>query len=386
MAARPKMIALALTDLFAGAQDPEPGKDRVPPAEFKILSAGINSTTKGQFLFDDLSAAAVMGEFERHKVDLSIDYDHAAVTAGMGGGTAPAAGWFRLEVRSGELWAMNVRWTPAGDAHLRAGEYRYFSPLMNCDDATGRVLCLFNLALTNMPAMDGIDALVAASARALADERDHHMNEELQKALARIKQLETDNAAQATELATLRPAASQVVALSAVVGFAGGSSPSEVQGRVTALAGFQRDVVALSGQADPAGAIGAINGWKAAAGELATLKTSIATEKATALSQQLTAALDDGCKTGKLEAAPTARSMRDRGYWDKEARERGVEVALSGLTGYLAAVSPPAAAVTPPAGALPVDAGMARMLRLNGQDPAKFIAWEAARLAAGAAR
>jgi hypothetical protein len=56
------------------------------------------------------------------------------------------------------------------------------------------------------------------------------------------------------------------------------------------------------------------------------------------------------------------------------------------LTGYLGATSPAAAAVTPPAGALPVDAGMARMLRLNGQDPAKFIAWEAARLAAGAAR
>jgi phage I-like protein len=101
-----------------------------PPKEFKIFSAGKVETTKGTFTFDDVAAKSVMAEYAKHGTDLMIDYDHAsladaAIDPALAG---KAAGWFDLELRNGELWAVNVRWTPAAEAALRAKEWRYTSP------------------------------------------------------------------------------------------------------------------------------------------------------------------------------------------------------------------------------------------------------------------
>jgi phage I-like protein len=135
---------------------------RTPPSEFRIFAVGLNRSTKGDFVFDDEAAASVMRQYGDHGVDLSIDYDHAALQAGA----VPAAGWCKLEVRNGELWATSVKWTPRGHAALEDGEWRYYSPLFEYDEETRRVRKLINVAITNTPALYGVNALVAASALA----------------------------------------------------------------------------------------------------------------------------------------------------------------------------------------------------------------------------
>lgn len=143
--------------LFAEGQ-----AERVPPSEFRIFTAGVVSTTKGVFLFDDRAAVAVMAAYQEHGADIPVDYDHMMLDpyAPMGGGKA--AGWLKLELRMGELWAVDVKWTPAGDRALRDAEYRYISPAFYTDDE-GRMSRLINVALTNLPATHGLEPLVAAS-------------------------------------------------------------------------------------------------------------------------------------------------------------------------------------------------------------------------------
>lgn len=143
--------------LFAEGQ-----AERVPPTEFRIFTAGVVSTTKGVFLFDDKAAVAVMTAYQEHGADIPVDYDHMMLDpfAPMGGGKA--AGWLKLEMRSGELWAADVRWTPAGADCLKNAEYRYISPAFYTDDE-GRMSRLINVALTNLPATHGLDPLVAAN-------------------------------------------------------------------------------------------------------------------------------------------------------------------------------------------------------------------------------
>lgn len=116
-------------------------------------------------MFDAAAAKSVMAEYAKHGADLMIDYDHAsladaAIDSALAG---RAAGWFDLELRNGELWAVNVRWTPAADAALRAKEWRYTSPAFAIDNK-GRVTRLLNVAITNLPATRRLDPLMAASA------------------------------------------------------------------------------------------------------------------------------------------------------------------------------------------------------------------------------
>jgi phage I-like protein len=137
-----------------------------PPSEFRVFSAGTVETSKGTFLFDEAASERVMADYQKHGVDLMIDYDHASLSFMQvdPAQSGKAAGWFNLEVRNGELWATNVRWTqPAADA-LRRSEWRYMSPAFATDEG-GRITSVLNVALTNIPATHNLEPLVAASRR-----------------------------------------------------------------------------------------------------------------------------------------------------------------------------------------------------------------------------
>ncbi len=134
-----------------------------PPSEFRLFTAGAVETTKGTFTFDATSAESVMADYVLQGNELMIDYDHASLAQvtldpALAG---KAAGWFSLEVRNGELWAVNVRWTqPAADA-LRRKEWRYMSPAFETVD--GHITSLLNCAITNLPATRKLQPLMAAS-------------------------------------------------------------------------------------------------------------------------------------------------------------------------------------------------------------------------------
>ena len=87
-----------------------------PPSEFRLFKAGENETTKGTFTFDAEAARAVMAAAaQRDGVDYPIDLEHLSLESTDSRGFDPdARGWFQLAARNGELWAVNVRWTPDG--------------------------------------------------------------------------------------------------------------------------------------------------------------------------------------------------------------------------------------------------------------------------------
>jgi hypothetical protein len=136
-----------------------------PPTEFRIFTSGDVATTKGNFKFDSKAAESVMSAYVAHGIDLMIDYDHASLSDSPVDASlaARAAGWFQPEIRNGELWAVNVKWTPAADAALRAKEWRFMSPAFATSE--GRVTRLLNVAITNLPATRNLQPLMAANAK-----------------------------------------------------------------------------------------------------------------------------------------------------------------------------------------------------------------------------
>lgn len=136
------------------------------PSEFRLFKAGWNDTEKGSFLFDEEAARLVMAASQKWGVDHMIDLEHQA----LDGATPPeptardARGWFRLELRTGELWAVNVKWTPDGQARLSERRQRYVSPAFTVDPETKRITSITNVAITAIPATHDTPALIAASA------------------------------------------------------------------------------------------------------------------------------------------------------------------------------------------------------------------------------
>lgn len=132
------------------------------PTEFRVFVSGWNETENGRFLFDDVAAKAVMAAYGRHEVDRMIDLEHLSLDSESRSFDPDARGWCHLELRNGELWAVNVTWTPDGAERLQQKRQRYVSPAFEIDPKTKRVTKIVNIALTALPATHGIPELVAA--------------------------------------------------------------------------------------------------------------------------------------------------------------------------------------------------------------------------------
>jgi Mu-like prophage I protein len=150
---RPRFAALAIDVAEDG-----------PPSEFRLFRQGVNTSTNGDFLFDEAAAALVMAQLAKHDVDLMIDLEHLSLDEESPAFDPDARGYCRLEVREGELWAVNVAWTPDGARRLTEKTQRFVSPFFAYDEES-RVTRIVNIALTAMPATDSAQALVAARQR-----------------------------------------------------------------------------------------------------------------------------------------------------------------------------------------------------------------------------
>lgn len=140
--------------------------DEPLPNEFRIFRHGINDSSKGPCLFDDEAARLVMTQYRRQGNALPIDLEHDShdeMACAMRSDARDARGTFELEVRNGELWAVNVRWAPDGEQRLRSKKQRYISPAFYYDPKSKRVSELEDVALTSAPATYHATALVAAS-------------------------------------------------------------------------------------------------------------------------------------------------------------------------------------------------------------------------------
>jgi len=164
---------------------------RTPPESFQLLKFGANVYTKDgkedSFRFDDASADALIAEFNSRSRDLVIDFEHSTLS----GNEAPAAGWIdRLEKNAEGLCAHVKYWTDKAKEYLNKGEYRYFSPTLLFGRGGKSPDALHSVALTNHPALHGVDALVANDINppepSGQTRKDSAMNQELQDALCKL--------------------------------------------------------------------------------------------------------------------------------------------------------------------------------------------------------
>ena len=159
---------------------------RTPPETFLLLKFGrsvyTNDGKEGGFDFDGPAADALIAEFNSRSRDLVIDFEHSTLS----GNEAPAAGWIdRLEKTAEGLAAHVKYWTDKAKEYLTQGEYRYFSPTLLFEHGGKTPAALHSVALTNHPALHGVDALVANDNQPKT-RKDTTMDQELQDAIRKV--------------------------------------------------------------------------------------------------------------------------------------------------------------------------------------------------------
>ena len=128
------------------ARDGRPG----PGKSWKLNDAA------GQALAAQVNAVAA-------QTPVVIDYEHQTLKMEKNGQPAPAAGWIHsVTWLDGKGLFSELEWTEKARASIAANEYRYISPVITFDEDTGAVQGLHLAALTNFPALLGMDAVVAA--------------------------------------------------------------------------------------------------------------------------------------------------------------------------------------------------------------------------------
>ena len=113
-------------------------------------------------------ATQVIGRFNAAQPPV-IDYEHQTLHKETNGQPAPAAGWIHgLRWVEGSGLFAEVELTARALQAIASGEYRYFSPVFLYSPESGDVLKVTMGALTNNPAIHGMQALNAMQAAASA--------------------------------------------------------------------------------------------------------------------------------------------------------------------------------------------------------------------------
>jgi len=130
---------------------------------------------QGPFEGTDDDIAVMVENFNRFVLPVMFDYGHESCWDSG----AIASGWgheFEIGKKGNALYS-NTEWTRRAADHIRAGEYKYISPVIvfnTTDPYTGEDIgpSIWSVALTNTPFLDGMDAVeiggqIAASRKAL---------------------------------------------------------------------------------------------------------------------------------------------------------------------------------------------------------------------------
>lgn len=140
-----------------------------PAGQFKARDGRPFDVEGGHWIIDAGIASQVMARAAARSTDLVIDYEHQTLNTEKNGQPAPAAGWLQgadMEWREGQgLYATRPNWTVPAAEFIERREYRYLSPVFAYDTRTGAVLELLHVAITNNPAIDGMESLALAAAR-----------------------------------------------------------------------------------------------------------------------------------------------------------------------------------------------------------------------------
>lgn len=292
--------------------------DKAKYGRIQLLPYGKFRATDGRptdveaWYVTDTNGADVVALANSQKNPLPIDYEHQILHSQQNGKEAPSAGWMEYLYFNPQGIFADVRWTDKAAEYIKNGEYRYISAVF-AYDTNGYVRKIFHAALTNNPALDGMDeVMVAASAQFFNQQKDEpEMDKKLLEALCTLFVLKADaSEAEITE---------KVTALSA----AKGDSQVAVLDVYAKLAEKEQSVVTLTAQVDkpdPAKFV-PVEQVAALQADFNKLKNSVETDKKEALIQ---AALSQG----KLSPA---------------LKEWAQSLSIEALTGYLDKATPIAA-------------------------------------------
>ena len=132
----------------------------LPPGPFRAVDGRPAECPAWQL--DAGIAAAVIARAAARKTDILIDFEHQSLRSQENGQRVEAAGWIpgSLEWRDGKgLYALGIVWVGDTAQLIAARKVRYISAIFVYDASTGAVLEIVSVALTNTPALDGLDAL-----------------------------------------------------------------------------------------------------------------------------------------------------------------------------------------------------------------------------------
>ena len=174
--------------LSASVRDPTGigGKNADDPRETKVLRSatlaaeqvprrillapwGDVESTNGSFVVDDESARLAVAAFEEHGTDLPIDFEHQTLggTYASPTGQAPAAGWIkRVFGEPGVGLLAEIEWTGHATDMLASRQYRYLSPVAIIRKSDRKLVAIHSAALTNKPAIVGMQPIVNRAADA----------------------------------------------------------------------------------------------------------------------------------------------------------------------------------------------------------------------------
>lgn len=252
-----KQLALAACSFEVLAKD---GRIQLLPyGEFRAVD-GRPFDARAWFLTEQ-NGRDVADLANQSRTQLVVDYEHQTLYKEQNGQPAPAAGWMRwVEFTPKGLFA-DVAWTDKAAVLIQNREYRYISAVF-AYDTQGYVRKLFHAALTNFPALDGMDEVLAAASAQLnftqSTTEQNPMNEllqqlfglshasedELKTALSALLAAKPKNVALSADVfAQLADKDSKIAALSAqpdLTQYAPVSVVQELQNQVAALTA-QRD-------------------------------------------------------------------------------------------------------------------------------------------------
>ena len=177
-------IAVCTLDIEIDENGISPRVQLMPDGKFAAQDGRPNDVATGSWLLDQEAFEMLKATAASRKNDFHFDYEHQTLKAEQNGKPAPASGWFKadaLEYVPGKgLFALNVKWTDKAAAMLKADEYRFISPVFHYNKDTGRPVILRHFALTNDPALDGLDKVVALKNSQQPQNGVTPMNEALQ--------------------------------------------------------------------------------------------------------------------------------------------------------------------------------------------------------------
>ena len=227
--------------------------------------------------------------------------------AAAGVGSSLAVGFGQLAKRPDGLWLTDVQWTDIGAKLIRAGAFRYFSPVLR-GNADGRYR-VTSTALTNNPAFNGLDAIAAES--------DDHMTRDILRLSDLPQPSQPQPKGNAKNMNTLLDKLQALLGLPDAIALADdGTPPDGLTAAIDALAGrlpvlqaaatglaAVRDALALDADADPAAIQGALAGILAKAGQHDTIAERVAALEADRAAADRTAVIAKGIAQGKLTQA-----------------------------------------------------------------------------------